>query len=158
MSVLFLDIDGVLNSIQFAIKMQGHPMYRHALDPVCVQHLQRVVDHTGCGLVISSTWRRLHSLERIGEMLGAAGLHDFAIVGATPVANEPGITRGDEVLEWLRINKYKEQYVVVDDSRDFYPRQPIVRTSSEVGLTWEDAECVIRLLQQQDVNYDMCFS
>ena len=49
MKVLFLDVDGVLNSQRL-----GTP---DGMRPWCVTQLARIVKESGCKIVVSSTWR-----------------------------------------------------------------------------------------------------
>ncbi len=55
MRVIFLDIDGVLNSHRTAAAYR-EPLMRK-LDPVSVKLLHRIVSKADAKLVISSTWR-----------------------------------------------------------------------------------------------------
>jgi Swiss Army Knife RNA repair-like protein len=162
--ILFLDIDGVLNSIEYAIRTKIKGIW--GLDTHCVKRLQRIVDETGCDIVIMSTWRRIHTLEEISDMLVAAGMRNpVPIIGKTPVNLHVGrlqtdckLIRGHEVDNWLNApeNEYrvfyglshiqKIKYCCVDDDTDFLSFQPLVKTSIEVGLTNDDADnCIAKL-------------
>ena len=65
MKVIFLDIDGVLNtpaSIKLApIFVEGAPTWYgrhlHAFDKNCISALNKITDATKAKIVISSTWR-----------------------------------------------------------------------------------------------------
>lgn len=52
MKVLFLDIDGVLNGHQFNRKAQSGNIRK-----ACIRELSRIVETTGCKIVLSSAWR-----------------------------------------------------------------------------------------------------
>lgn len=162
--ILFLDIDGVLNSVEYAIRTKIHGIW--GLDSPCVKRLQHIVDETQCDIVIMSTWRRIHSLEEISEMLIAAGMRNpVRIIGATPADlhtrkqfKGQRTIRGHEVDAWLnapenenrvfyeRSHTKQVRYCCVDDDTDFHSYQPLVRTSNEVGLTNEDADKIIARL------------
>lgn len=100
MNVIFQDIDGVLNSEQFALdrerrrlaaKARGEEpalqdlLFEHNIDAACVERLNQIIAATDARLVISSTWRKLLSLDEIHRILT---LHGFRgeIIGATPDA------------------------------------------------------------------------
>ena len=53
--VLFLDIDGVLNSRECWDRLRG---LRHKIDREKVALLNEVVAATDCRIVVSSTWRK----------------------------------------------------------------------------------------------------
>jgi MoaA/NifB/PqqE/SkfB family radical SAM enzyme len=158
--LLFLDIDGVLNSIQYAIRTKIKGVW--GLDEDCVERLQRIVDATNCAIVVMSTWRRIHTLQEIADMLVEAGMYEpVPLIGITPVIRYGrGMVRGHEVREWLYSNSHKcwfynyadgcnqyVRYVCVDDGTDFLPDQPLVRTDKEIGLTDENVvQCISHLL------------
>lgn len=163
--ILFLDIDGVLNSIAYAIRTKIKGIW--GLDAPCVKKLQRIVDETNCDIVIMSTWRRIHTLEEISDMLVAAGMRSpVPIIGKTPVNSHVGrlqtdckLVRGHEVDAWLnnKDNEYRVfydtahtrhvRYCCLDDDIDFLSFQPLVRTNIEVGLTNDDVDnCIARLV------------
>lgn len=151
--ILFLDIDGVLNSTSWAIRTEQRGVW--GIDPDTIPHLQRIVDETGCEIVISSTWRITHRLPDIRGALIKAGMrHPVPIVDKTPVlhSREPsGIyvakIRGDEVQAWIDAIGFEESYVCLDDDADFHPGQPLVRTSNYEGLTAADADKCIAILR-----------
>jgi hypothetical protein len=87
-TVLFLDIDGVLNSGawvtaacagQGAITRWSLDLARRCLDPARCERLQRVCDETGASLVIVSGWRRWATVEEIADALRGAG-HDALVL------------------------------------------------------------------------------
>ena len=143
LKVIFLDFDGVLNSHQF-FAQRGREVCGDddALDAAAVARLNEIIERTGAKVVISSSWRIEHSLERIVEILGA---HGFAgeVVGMTPVLSG---SRGREISAWLSENRGVKSYVVLDDATDMdgVARRHL-RTTMEVGLLDEhiDVACVV---------------
>ena len=62
MNVIFLDVDGVLNSVSNLIKVynethKSHSGYSYPFDPDCLENLKELVAVTKSNLVISSNWR-----------------------------------------------------------------------------------------------------
>lgn len=165
MKVLFLDIDGVLNSLQwahadgngFGCAAVKQPPTREWLkwDPVAVQHLRGVIEATGAQIVVSSSWRGFgaKAVEAWQGMFGCYGWPDAPVIGETPDLNrmENGVwvskIRGDEVAAWIEENPGVERYVCVDDEADFRPEQPLVKTDMRFGLTGLEASALRAALQ-----------
>jgi hypothetical protein len=148
MKIIFLDIDGVLNnldSLRFPrtrIKTSRHSYT--AAHPSCVQALNQITDSTGARIVISSTWRGigLEVLFEIFHQWGIAGL----TVGYTPLWDR-AFERGDEIANWLSRHLEVESFVILDDGDDMgHLRHRLVQTNFEVGLTREDADRAIAIL------------
>ena len=56
MKVIFLDVDGVLNSMDYL--EENYEDYRlHPINRICVERLARIVRQTDARLVLSSSWR-----------------------------------------------------------------------------------------------------
>lgn len=131
MKVLFLDIDGVVNS-------RSTTDFKNNLWPVdnyMAFLVGKIQLDTGCLVVLSSSWR--HHPDGV-----AAARKIVAIEDVTPSLS--GI-RGDEINAWL--SKYSvERYAILDDDSDFYPDQPLFKTTFEHGLTKEIAEQVTKYL------------
>lgn len=158
-SVLFLDVDGVLNHRAiFQPSRHGSP-----LCPAAIRRLRNVVSVTGCRVVLSSTWRMLpHHVEQLRAAGGFPSPHDdwrtvelpltvlkTASVGASvllPGVNTP--RRGDEIAEWLSRHREVERYAIVDDDADMLPEQLpfFVQTSFDDGLLDDHAARLVNLL------------
>jgi hypothetical protein len=155
MRVIFLDIDGVLNSKRFiranknVIQSQTSLFERGAaeLDPAAVKLMSDFATEMEAEVVISSSWRRLHKLSEICSMLKLAGWKARMPIGVTPEDKDRGF-RGDEVRMWLDIWDKKQgwtsdphpHHVIFDDDADFHNGQPIVRTQWETGITEADID------------------
>ncbi len=102
-SVLFLDIDGVLNS-QKSISSRrdaGGNWNNDAPDQEYLDRLDRIITETDAYIVISSTWRKSMPSFTMGLLLHKCGLSRHAsrrIICSTP---ELGGSRGVEILSWL---------------------------------------------------------
>ena len=104
--ILFLDIDGVLNSEQsayfwrkFVEKEEDTSIYTpneqvteenvkirlsEEFCPIAVSNLHRIVAETGCKIVVSSTWRYGQDLEMMKEWFKYSPLIRDALIGKTP--------------------------------------------------------------------------
>jgi hypothetical protein len=70
------------------------------INPDCVRHLNTIVEKTGCSICISSSWRILHSVEYLTELLCESGLkYPKAVIGKTPGG---GGYRGPQIQSWIR--------------------------------------------------------
>jgi len=157
--VLFLDIDGVLNSLQYVRRVKQAGTW--GIDPNTIPHLQRIVDETDCVLVLSSTWRLLHRMPYMRQLLQRKGMrYPVPLIDKTPSLqsqSEGGIwmqkVRGDEVAAWLETAQNPvESYVCLDDDGDFLPHQPLVQTNVETGLTADLASRCIDILGRKPLN------
>lgn len=142
--IIFLDIDGVLNSKQYKRKIGSKfvdPQYQ--IDPLVVKRLNDIIATTNAKIVISSTWRlsficAANALQKMQDCFADYGIND--IVDCTPqiLASDgtPLISfRGDEIKEWLKRNKDVSSFVVLDDidmSDEFGNK--MILTSEEDGL------------------------
>lgn len=148
MKLLFLDIDGVMNSHHLWHKNKDKPKEAHTrwvdqIDPDACRLMERVVKETDCRVIISSTWRRIHPLAAIRGFFLHHGWK-APIVGKTPLL---GDFRGDEIDEYLKQSRrIPDSYVCIDDDSDFHPHQPLVRTTYAFGLTEELANQAIAIL------------
>ena len=163
--VIFLDIDGVLNTEQQHRRFyteQTNPIDEYGLlfDPDAVASLTKIIDQTGADIVISSSWK-FWGLSRMRQMWEDRKLPG-KIIGITPdtVSDEMLLTanldemenfalRGSEIKEWLSMHGKKvSQYAIIDDVDSFLPEQRpyYVEVSPITGITEEDAERVIKIL------------
>ena len=144
MKVIFLDFDGVLNSQQWMdflreehhITVEDLGMLQRSemeLDPDKVKLINDFATETGAKIVISSSWRILHPLNELCEMLLAAGISEENLpFDITPITVKQH--RGREIEFWLSSHPDCTHYVIFDDSSDFYPNQPLVKTTWDMGL------------------------
>lgn len=158
MKLLFLDIDGVLNSRAWyesrLVAMEqdakavihSHERLGWEFDPACVERLQKVVDATNCKIVVSSSWRIGNSLVSIRAYLLAKGLKKTTeLIDVTPQCASG--FRGEEVWRWFADRGLEpENYAIVDDDADFWPHQPLIKTDNAVGLTDREVELLIETL------------
>lgn len=147
--VLFLDLDGVLNSEAYWARRKGHGVTLvssrgQMIDPQAVTHLNRIVETTGCLVVLSSSWRlQRGALLDVGDWLRQAGFVG-ALYDLTPRTPD---TRGGQIAAWLAQHPEVARYAILDDEPDFDTHQDRwVVTSYATGLTEREADQAIALL------------
>ena len=143
MKVLFLDIDGVLNSTRTAVANGGYPHelhHREAFDWTSIKLLQRLCDSAGVQVVLSSAWRNFCDFKDVGAAFG------LSIVDRTP--DHRGGPRGEEIQAWLDAHPEVTHYAIVDDDADMLEGQQahFVRTDAFDGLLWKDFTLVCSIL------------
>ena len=149
MRVIFLDIDGVLNSHRTAVAFQQ--MGYREMDPIAVRMLYRIVRCAEAHIVISSTWRLDDQyVATIWGCLRHAGwpwnhtallpLGECPIIDRTPSNNWGiGVTRGHEIQDWLDANPSYDDYIILDDDSDMLESQMdrFIHCDHHVGLGWD---------------------
>jgi len=153
MKIVFLDIDGVLNSEQLMTKM-GSDLWGDGsvLDPIAIERLNHLTDVTGAKIVISSSWRIAYEWDELVSILKNSGIK-AEVLDKTP--RFPYDDRADEIWSWLNnAQESVETYVILDDDRLEAKRDnsdPVldmhfVRTSWLDGLQDRHVEKAISIL------------
>lgn len=125
MRVIFLDIDGVLNSKEFFQNRQP-TQGLNEIDEEKVKLLQQIVQATNAKIVLTSTWRVYDKTDKVYQYLvDTLAKYDLSIFDCTPWINE---NRPKEITTWLSIwNSFKDVhehvfgFVSLDD--DFSHKQ-----------------------------------
>jgi len=153
MNIIFLDVDGVLNSINKLIETYNkthkpHSGYSYPFDENCLENLQLLVRETNSKLVITSTWRKdTQGREVLLNTLKEYEL-DNQVIGYTPVLDNE--SRGMEIREYLRELKERPDFVILDDDSDMEELTPfLIKTNRQVGLTYENVQEAITQLNRK---------
>ena len=174
MKVLFLDIDGVLNSqnwfgyIQYCIKndmcdrvlnfveINDEHIKRklNMIDDRAIANLNRIVEETGCKVVLSSSWRSSRESDNaLTEYILKLKGFKYELYGVTPRiwAKEFGTQRGEEIQVWMDKESEKneiESFVILDDDSDMLPEQMgnFIHVDGQVGLVDKDVFKAIEIL------------
>ena len=121
MKVIFLDIDGVLNSARFRGEL-GMSYFSRIIDRRKMPLLKRIADETGALIVLSSSWRKFwnqgeNQRDSAGQLISDSFReYGLRIHSKTPVLENAG--RDGEIRLWLEQHPYVDGYVILDD-RDF---------------------------------------
>ena len=149
MNIIFLDIDGVLNSHRKLKEVYNkthkpHSGYNYPFDEICLNNLKRLVEITNSKLVITSTWRKdQEGKNKIIETLKEYEL-DHHIIGYTPILHT---SRGKEIKEYLSTLEEQPNFIILDDDTDMEDLiDYLIKTNIQVGLTSDNTEEAIMKL------------
>lgn len=147
--LIFLDVDGVLNSVTYWKSLDEEEKYSmFQIDRNAIKKLKRIVDKTGAEIVVSSTWRKFNEdMQVLVTRLSAYGL---SVMSKTPVLYNK--ERGDEISAWFESHPdFKDAvYVILDDDADMNVHMDrLVKTDYIYGLTNSKAERAIEMLNEE---------
>ena len=110
MKVIFLDIDGVLNSDEYFDKIRDLNIQgiQSEIDVEKIKLLKKAVDETGAKVVLSSSWRYTRNAQHLKELLANFEIY----TDSTPFMCGK---RGLEIKQWLLDNPGVEDFVILDD-------------------------------------------
>ena len=174
--IIFLDIDGVLNSERSFVggayrEREYHDHFkdgtvddpywlkitRCTIDPIACDLVNRVLRECDAYIVMSSTHRQHfpddgRKLENLQNYLAALGVDGHRLIGWTPRLGTP---RGIEIKYWLDKNPGWERFVIVDDDSDMLPEQMeyFVKTDNAIGVTIQTYRKMRQILNCADPAY-----
>lgn len=128
MKIIFLDIDGVLNTQEtfekIHIEYQETGKRRIEIDTEKVEYLKEIVEETGALLVLSSSWKIfferkegkiLPKNNKYGELLNILKSYNLFIYDTTYQGGYK--TKEEEIKDWLK-NKKVDSFIIIDDERE----------------------------------------
>ena len=154
MKVVFLDIDGVLNSKNTKAYT---PSGCCGIEKALLKRLRRIIESTGAKVVLSSTWKteldkNLHPVSPDGKYMLNKFLYEgkFFLFDKT-IDSGNSFNRGKEIVLWLEEHNYVTEFVILDDIYfDDFDRfgltDRFVNTDPTIGLTDENVETAIAVL------------
>ncbi len=177
MKVLFLDIDGVLNSENMLNRLDdehralgNHVCECYALtqmmDLRLVQRLNEIITETQAKVVISSSWRLFVGFEEVTKILVARGFIGEVIDQTPDLVNDAvwleawrtregapfayeRLERGMEIAEWLKGHPEVSAFCVLDDCSDMVGvRHRLVLCDPLTGLDEPDVARAKWFLEQ----------
>lgn len=113
MKVIFLDIDGVLNSVDFLPEelALGWDGWKANIDPARVAKLNDLVMASDATVVLSSTWRFHFPAATMTRMLRECGA-SFDLHSVTPTHTKG---RVDGIYAWIHLHGEPKAWVCIDD-------------------------------------------
>lgn len=149
--VIFLDVDGVLNTNSDAGTGRSD-----VLRPILLQRLGSIVSATSCKIVLSSSWRFHPELCTIltSALVQVSKIPSDAVIGMTGEARSGTVARAEEIGEWLDRTMRQGRtpiasWVVIDDlplGGVPYLAGHFVRVDPRVGLTAKNVKSAINIL------------
>lgn len=161
--VLFLDIDGVLNSNFWNDNHQTEISNGTLIDEEKIKLLALLVKETGAEIILHSGWRFWFDAECKPLCMEAAKLtallakENLYISGVTPdltteeIRNTKrfSLVKADEILLWISLHNNVTEWVVLDDLdlHNEQIRQHQVKTDQTIGLTLADVRQAVKILK-----------
>ncbi len=149
MKVLFLDVDGVLNS---RATRERNPSGFCGISSELVKKLKEIIDATGAEIVLSSDWKNdWKSRGQDGIYLDKKlAEYDLKIIDCTEDIDWS--KRGAEIL--LYVKKHKIKTFVIFDDREFEFRKcgledVFVQTNPTVGLVAKNVREAVEILSEE---------
>lgn len=164
MKVIFLDIDGVLNSEKYYTEHLDD-MMENPVDRECVKRLKAIVQATDARIVLSSSWRTGWSKdpEQLDELcqklVETLAEYKLEIYDKTCVLSNG--KRGREIRLWLKNAPEKVQNFVILDDNDFHWKKyrllkKWVQTDfSEGGLQDQEVEKAVKILTAKRIVFPL---
>lgn len=162
MKVIFLDIDGVINSNFWLESHEKEISDGTLIDKDKVELLAKIVHKTGAELVMHSGWRFWFDNDMKPIRKEAQNLIDLLLdSGLSIYSMTPDLTteeirktkmfskvKASEIFLWLKQNPNIDKWIVMDDidlhNDELGIRQ--IRTNAKIGLTEKDADKAIEML------------
>lgn len=137
MGILFLDIDGVLNSKHTRETTSEGWVF---VSDYLLRNLAKVIDETGFQVVLSSSWRfdwnpadNSHNTPSFNELLSKFSEYKIKLIDKT---GDFKPSRGLAIREWLNHHpEVGDEFIIIDDWDDMgAEREHLVLTNPDDGL------------------------
>lgn len=155
MKVIFLDIDGVLNTPSSESRCGEYI----GIDDEKVEKLKKIVEKMKAEIVLISTWKKYwrkeeklkplqdYSATYFDEKLAKQGLK--VIDKTKDKADGRYLSRGESILEYVCRNNV-ENYIILDDCQFDYDgcdlSDKLIKTNQTEGLTEKEVKTACRIL------------
>jgi hypothetical protein len=158
MKIIFLDFDGVINSLTYAT-FEGAQWNSSdpagQIDYIAIGLLNKLIGETSADVVISSTWRLYYSLDQMKDFLKKKGFIGN-VIGKTPdpfvidTVTDRRSVRGHEIQSWIDFCEEKiDSFVILDDNSDMaHLIDKLVQTTWEFGLQEEHLSIAKNILNE----------
>ena len=160
MKVIFLDIDGVLNTPSSEIRCGEYI----GIDDEKVKKLKQIIEATKAEIVLISTWKKYwrkeeklkplqdYSANYLDEKLAKQGLK--AVDKTKDKSDGRYLSRGEGILEYVCRNNV-ENYIILDDCQYDYDgcgiADKLVKTNQTEGLTEKEVKKTCEILANNSI-------
>lgn len=151
MDIIFLDVDGVLNSETYYQTVDRSEKDWARFDPKVIELIKKLVGEFSAKIVITSTWR-FGAVELLKNELRKSGLIKYLHNDwKTPQLYPPH--RGKEIQSWLTEHPEIVEYVILDDDNSILEEQNsrFVKTELKSGLL-EKHYSIAREILSREIN------
>ena len=148
MIIIFLDIDGVLNSDTYHKSVNTKVKDWRRFDPHTVKMIKTLAEDFNTKIVISSLWRFV-AKKQLAHELNKSGLIKYLHTDwSTPVIEPPH--RGKEIKMWLASHPAISDFLIIDDDEDILTEHnsKFIRTSMSDGFQEEHYYKAREILEQ----------
>jgi hypothetical protein len=152
MKIIFLDIDGVLNSETYYRTVERRVKNWTRFDPKVVDFIIKLIEEFTLKIVISSTWR-FGAIKQLNNELKKSGLIKFLHKDwNTPQTYPPH--KGKEIQIWLQKHPDIHEYLILDDDESILNEQKprFVKTNLTNGMQEEHYNRAREILLGQKSN------
>ncbi|MDE5937673.1 MAG: hypothetical protein K2H37_01145 [Lachnospiraceae bacterium] len=160
--VLFLDIDGVLNSNFWNDRHQTEISDGTLIDEEKIKLLALLVKETKAKIILHSGWRFWFDAElkplctKANKLVRQLERENLYISGVTPdltteeirKTRKFSLVKADEILLWIKLHNNVTEWVVLDDLdlHNDQIRQHQVKTDPTIGLTLANVKQAVKIL------------
>lgn len=159
MKVIFLDIDGVIQSPRYCVAI-NETGWLSAFEPAAMHMVQRLIVDANAKIVISSSWRIGATDRQLKQLFRCCGFKRIALAfhddWQTKQINGFSAKRGHEIAEWLIRHPEVENYVILDDDSDMLEEQQdhFVNTDAMNGMLLSHYDKAREILGIKDFDSD----
>ena len=163
-NIIFLDIDGVLNSTRSRAHFVADELLigesmrdrfladtKATIDPIAVKLINKLITDTGADIVVSSSHRWFNAtLEEMQDYIAELGVVGKVI--DTTMVNLSYRPRGGEIMDWLVSNSWCKNFVILDDINEFraWPKlaERFVHTDDDIGFSLQNFKVARSILNE----------
>jgi len=156
--VIFLDIDGVMNTSQ-SLLLQNWEDPKKMTDkkwcPLACSHLRLILESCpDVKIILSSAWRCFYKINKMKYILKKNGLEAGRLKDYTPQERPTEfVDRGILIQRWLDEHPEVEEFVIIDDNSDMaHLKDKLFQTDSRIGLTLPIALDIIEVFTGKKPN------
>ena len=171
MKIIFLDIDGVLNTEETFVKRKEKykktGIYDLEIDEYRIKYLKNIIDKTKAKIVLSSSWRYFFKKEndliipKHNDGIELCKIFEKYNIEIYDITKKNGyLTREEQIKDWISENNV-DSFIVIDDETldienqiktNFY----INNNEGLIGLCESHVDLAINLLNKNDKVLKKC--
>lgn len=149
--MIFLDIDGVMLSAASWKPVENLEDGFSAFSKRAVDCLNQLIQNTNASIVLTTSHKSRFTREQWNQIFLSRNMS--VTIFDKLEDNSESLNRKDEILNYLKAHQLIENYVIIDDDKSLNDlphaiKQKLVLTSSIIGLTQENIETALGILNQ----------